>query len=207
MRRISINELPKHSPWPERVIDGRGPASTRGGAGSKTYDDRFGKLLEYKLSHPELGYRDVMAGANHHERESPVPMSQDRNVYLAEIDTVQRLQDEVLVSAFEDVLDGGETVVSLGCGWGYNLGVLADAYHDCTFVGGELSENGVELGRELFGDRQRIRVDQFDFTDPRWKLLEQGSENDVILFTRGSRTALPDAERVITETLANYTTA
>ncbi|MFC7045097.1 hypothetical protein ACFQH6_06410 [Halobacteriaceae archaeon GCM10025711] len=160
-------------------------------------------MLSFKRDHPDADYRDVKRVANHHDRESPVLFSRDEDVYLADIDDVQRRQDEVVRGAFDGVLEGGETVVALGCGWGYNLGVLAAAYPETRFVGGEPTENGVALARELFADHDRVRVEPFDFFDDRWRLLEQ-VDGRVVLFTRGSLTALPTAEPVVSETLPEH---
>ncbi|MFC4447992.1 class I SAM-dependent methyltransferase [Halorussus aquaticus] len=222
MRELSLDDLPKHSPWPARLL-GREDWDEQagfGGIGVSVYDEVYGKLFSLARENPEMDYRAVQRSANHYAEESPVAISRGENLYLADVDEKQELQDEALVASFAGTLSGGETVVALGCGWGYELGVLADAYPDCEFVGGDPAENGVALARELFSDRDRITVGEFDFRDDRWDLLEDvladGSasaddggdgddgEGEVVLFTQGSLTALPSVRDVISETLANY---
>ncbi|NEU56126.1 class I SAM-dependent methyltransferase [Halorussus sp. MSC15.2] len=228
MRELSLDDLPKHSPWPARLL-GREDWDEQagfGGIGVSVYDEVYGKLLSLARANPEMDYRAVQRSANHHAEESPVAISRGESLYLVDVDEKQELQDEALVASFAGTLSGGETVVALGCGWGYELGVLADAYPDCEFVGGDPAENGVALARELFADRDRITVGEFDFRDDRWDLLEdvladgsaddgtgaddgrnaEGSEGtgDVVLFTQGSLTALPSVRDVISETLADY---
>jgi hypothetical protein len=209
MRELSLDDLPKHSPWPGRLLGGDWEAEPgHGGIGVSAYDEVYGNLLAVARENPEMDFREVQRSANHYAEESPVPISRSERLYLVDVDRKQELQDEALVASLAGTLEGGETVVALGCGWGYELGVLADAYPDCDFVGGDPAENGVALGRELFGDRDRIRVESFDFRDDRWDLLEEVLEtadaDDVVLFTQGSLTALPSVHDVVSETLTDY---
>lgn len=210
MRELSLDDLPKHSPWPARLLelDDR-DGESYGGTGVSWYDETYEDLLGVVRQNPEMGFRDLQRTANHHAEESPVAVSRDERLYLADVDEKQDRQDEALVAAFDGVLSGGETVVALGCGWGYELGVLADSYPDCEFVGGEPAENGVALARELFGDRDRIRVEPFDFRDDRWDPLErvltdESEGDDVILFTQGSLTAIPSVREIVCGTLTEY---
>lgn len=211
MRELPLDDLPKHSPWPARLLelddwDGEG----YGGTGVAWYDQTYGDLLGVVRQNPDMDFGDLQRAANHHVEERPVAVSRDERLYLADVDEKQNRQDEALVAAFDGVLSGGETVVALGCGWGYELGVLADAYPDCEFVGGEPAENGVTLARELFGDRDRIRVERFDFRNDRWDLLERvladegGEGGDVVLFTQGSLTAIPSVREIVCGTLTEY---
>lgn len=207
MRELPLDDLPRHSPWPGRLLDlDDWDGESYGGTRVAGYDEVYGKMLAHARENPDADFREVQRGANHYAEESPVAVSRDEALYLVGVDEKQELQDEALVAAFDGVLSGGETVVALGCGWGYELGVLADAYPDCEFVGGEPAENGVALARELFGDCDRIRVEQFDFRDDRWDLLERAVADgeEVVLFTQGSLTVLPSAREVVSETLARY---
>ncbi|UPV74746.1 class I SAM-dependent methyltransferase [Halorussus limi] len=210
MRELPLDDLPKHSPWPARLFgsaDGDGDAEYSG-TGVSAYDEVYANLLGLLEANPETEFRELQRSANHYAEESPVPISRAESLYLVDVDEKQKLQDEALVASLAGTLDGGETVVALGCGWGYELGVLADAYPDCAFVGGDPAENGVALGRELFGDRDRIRVESFDFRDDEWDLLERvladEGGDDVVLFSQGSLTALPSVRDVVADTLAEY---
>jgi hypothetical protein len=210
MRELPLADLPKHSPWPARLLgsaDG-GDDAAYGGTGVSAYDEVYANLLGLVESNPETGFRELQRSANRYAEESPVPISRAETLYLVDVDEKQQLQDEALVASLAGTLDGGETVVALGCGWGYELGVLAEAYPDCEFVGGDPTENGVALGRELFGDRERIRIEAFDFRDDHWDLLDDvladESADDVVLFTQGSLTALSSVQDIVTETLTEY---
>ncbi|WP_276301837.1 class I SAM-dependent methyltransferase [Halorussus lipolyticus] len=211
MRELSLNDLPKHSPWPGRLLgrDDWAEQPGHGGVGIDAYDEVYATLLGLARENPEMGFREVQRSANHHAEESPVAISRAEDLFLVDVDEKQTLQDEATVAALAGLLDGGETVVSLGCGWGYELGVLAEAYPDCEFVGGDPTESGVALGRELFGDHDRIRVEPFDFRDDEWDLLEEvleasESDDEVVLFTQGSLTALPSVHDIVSETLTDY---
>ncbi|UPW00775.1 class I SAM-dependent methyltransferase [Halorussus gelatinilyticus] len=213
MRELSLDDLPNHSPWPARLLDGGNGETDEqeaeyGGTGVSDYDEVYANLLGLVEANPETEFRELQRSANHYAEESPVAISRAGDLFLVDVDEKQELQDEALVASLAGALDGGETVVSLGCGWGYELGVLAEAYPNCEFVGGDPAENGVALGRELFGDRDRIRVEPFDFRDDEWDLLEdvlaERDADDVVLFTQGSLTALPSVRDVVRETLTKY---
>ncbi|MFC7079739.1 hypothetical protein [Halorussus caseinilyticus] len=210
MRELPLDDLPKHSPWPARLLgcDDWEEQPGYGGIGVSTYDEVYGKLRSLVRENPEMGFRELQRSANHYAEESPVAISRSESLYLVDVDEKQELQDEALVASLAGTLDGGETVVSLGCGWGYELGVLAESYTDCEFLGGDPTENGVALGRDLFGDRDRITVEAFDFRDDWWDLLEgvlaDADPDEVVLFTQGSLTALPSVRDIVVETLADY---
>lgn len=211
VRELPLDELPAHSPWPARLLGlSDGGETDIGGTGVSAYDEVYGNLLGVVRETPEMGFRELRRTANHYAEESPVPVSRAEQLYLVDVDEKQELQDEALVASLAGTLEGVETVVALGCGWGYELGVLADAYPDCEFVGGDPAENGVALGRELFGERDRIRIEPFDFRDDRWAPLEDAladggdGDSDVVLFTRGSLTALPSVRDVVADALTEY---
>lgn len=100
------------------------------------------------------------------------------------------------------MLTGDETIVDLGCGWGATLGAIAEEFPTVTVVGGEVSQHGVTLARELYSDTDRISAEPFDFHGE-WDLLPEG---DAVVFTRGALTTLDDVEPVIDRLAARAAT-
>lgn len=204
LRPLDIDALPEHSPWPARLLGIEDWEHNEAYTDPAKYNERYGVHLEFQRQNPDLGFREVADWGSQATLEGPTAVSKREQLYLTDHETVQQLQDEILVSAFEGILEGGETVISLGCGWGYNLGVLAEAYPTCSFVGGEIAENAVKLGRGVFADTDAISIEQFDFYSDRWPLLEREYEGDIVLFTRGTLTALSDLEEAFITPLSRY---
>lgn len=205
MEQICLNDLPKYTDLVDTLLkleswdpDDRDIETVR-----QEYDqEKFKSLRQAKEVKPELGPTEIRSLQNHMGQEEPVCISQDRELYLASIEEVQRVVDQRVTEQFEGVVRGGETIVELGSGYGYNLFLLADRYPDCSFVGCDFSENALTLGRELAEDHANISFKFFDFYDEDWSVLDE--YDDVILFTRLSIEQLPNADPVFGRPLETY---
>lgn len=204
LQPLDIDELPEYSPWPPRLLEIEPWESDGTYTDPTKYNERYGAHLAFQRQHPALDFRDVADWRGRATSEGSTAISKREALYLTDHATAQSLQEEALVSAFEGILDGGELVVSLGCGWGYNLGVLAEAYPTCTFLGGEIAENAVTLGQNVFEDTDTVSIEQFDFHDSQWDLLEREVDRDIVLFTRGALTTLSNLQKAFITSLQDY---
>lgn len=194
MELVALNDLPQHSAWAASLLDpSRDPPSTPGAyTETATYDDIYAYLLEQYREHPvapETFANEIKSRG----RENPDVISIDEHLYLATTAELLARERSAVRDALHPMLTGGETVVDLGCGWGATLGVIAKEFPTVTVVGGEVSQPGVALARELYSDTDRISVVPFDFHGE-WDLLPEG---DAVVFTRGALTTLDDVEPVI----------
>ncbi|MFC6940130.1 class I SAM-dependent methyltransferase [Salinirubellus sp. GCM10025818] len=199
MRPLALDDLPEHSAWARYLLDPAGdpPADPDAYTDIGTYDDIYSYLLgEFRSGDrsPEAFVRRIYAEG----REDPGPISIRDDLFLASPAELLELERFAVADALGGVAVEPATVLDLGCGWGSALGTVADVFPDATVIGGEYSRHGVELARALGvteGRNGRVSVRQFDLRDEEWDLLDGRSE--VLVFTRGTLTTLPDVERVV----------
>ena len=194
MKSIPLDDLPTHSSWTTYLLGEvdeppRDPALfTR----TKTYENIYEHLLQsYRENSPSYEeFVRQMRGSGRNEQEL---ISTKEELFLVDDTELVELDRAVVRGALDPVLDGGETVLDLGCGWGWTLGAIADAFPDLQIIGGEYSTAGVELARELHADNDRISVEQFDFYGD-WKVLNAVPDDEgTVVFTKGVFPTLPEA--------------
>lgn len=206
---IDLDDLPTHSDWPDRILGATEwtiPERDIGKICEEYEHNKYERLLKFQknsntLDPAEIRERQIIDRTWHFsetvQSEKAVCISQDCDLYVAPILAAQRYNDSTVVKTFEHLLNGGETVVELGCGYGYNLHVLDQAFPTCKFVGGELSENAVKIASKLYEDRDNIAVKRFNYYDDQWPLFARKFKRDVVVFTRLSIEQLPRCGQVI----------
>jgi hypothetical protein len=195
MDHLPLDRLPRHSEWTGYLLDPTRdpPGDLEAFTDVTVYDGIYERVLNhYRKDDFDPGeFVLEIRGAG---RENPGVISVEEDLFLASSAELVAREREVVRDAIAPVLDGGETVLALGSGWGANLGVIADEFPDVTVIGGEIAENGVSVSRELHGDDPRISVERFDFHGE-WDLLD--GHDQAVVFTRGALTTLDGLETVI----------
>jgi len=210
--RITLDKLPVFSDWPERIlgeVDWTVPERDEQKIEQEYEQEKYSRLREFV---EETGTTDpwevkreqildrTWQFADNERDEKRVCISQSEDLYIALVTDAQRANDDIVVDELGNVLTGNETVVELGCGYGYNLHLLASAYPDCKYVGGEYSSNAVQIAPHLYEDCDNVEIQQFNYYDDHWEIFDREFTDDVVVFTRLSIEQLPECESVI-ETL------
>ncbi|WP_266074888.1 methyltransferase domain-containing protein [Haladaptatus caseinilyticus] len=195
MELLPLDRLPQYSEWASYLLDPNRdpPGELDAYTDIDVYDTIYGHVLEHYRD-TGLDRETFSLETRAKGREEPDVISIDESLYLASTNDLVALEKDAVRETLRPVLDGGETVVALGCGWGRNLGIIADSFPDVTVVGGEIAEQGVTISRELHADENRISVKTFDFHGD-WSIFD--GHDDVVVFTYGALTTLDGVQSVI----------
>ena len=205
-RSISLEDLPLWSTWPARLL-GLTEWSTPKRDIQKVdreYDkDLYLRCLKFAKETPGATSDDVRA----HEFRlpaKPVCVSQKNMLYELSGEQIMPADNAMLVSVLTPYMEGVDTVVELGCGYGYNLWELRKHFPKKTFLGGEYSANAVTLAEMLYKGCDNLTVEHFNYYDASYPLLERcRPDAKILLFTRHSIEQLPAAKPFF-DTLTKY---
>jgi len=145
MEKTSIDQLPKYSPWVARLL-GLEPFARQVRNLAKIdaeYDrDKWGTLLAYYQGRQGSTVQEIRA-----QEVNPggdvICVSREGQLFLTSLDNYLALEDSIIVNALAESISAATVVVELGCGYGYNLSILKDAYPGRVWIGGEYSQNGL----------------------------------------------------------------
>ena len=203
MERISIDELPQYSVWVSRLL-GLDPFARPVRNMAKIdaeYDkDKYATLLDYYTKNPSSSIKEIRS--QNDAGLSVICVSKEGQLFLTSPDNLLQLRNEILVDTLKEPITNATTVLELGCGWGYNLSVLCDAYPDRVWIGGEYSQNAVQLGGALFANRNDTSVLDFNWYDDSWPIFD-AFQGKALVFTSHSIEQLPKVDRVL-QTFKKY---
>lgn len=201
MERIDLDELPRWSPWPARIMGAapwRVPRRTRERVEQEYDGEKYAACLRYAR---EQGEALTVDGIKRFESGAPLETATCISIGDALFRTtlgdgrdryVELIRERVGVRA-----ERCRTIVELGAGYGYNLWRLSRHVEGHTLVGGELSAAAVELADLLYRDMPRITVRRFDFFDmDAYRLLAE-AEPPILVYTAHAIEQLPRCGSVI----------
>ncbi len=205
-REIPLAELPQWSPWPVRLLglaewkdQKRDTAKV-----DREYDkDEYLRCLNFKKENPNAMPDEVRAHEFRLPR-TPFCVSQKNKLFELPAEQVIPVDNAVLLDALQPHMDSIDTVVELGCGYGYNLWELRRHFPEKQFLGGDYSPNAVALAGMLYEDCPNMFIETFNFYDNSFPMLERCPKgSNVLVFTRHATEQLPTARNVFA-TLAQH---
>jgi hypothetical protein len=204
VKKIGVDELPKYSPWVKRLLQlepFRQPVRNIDKIDAEYDKDKYAKLLTYAKEHPGCTTADIASSQSPSDKNM-VCFSTKSELFLTTYADYVKRQDENLINTLAEPISRARIVVELGCGYGNNLSVLSNAFPNRQWLGGEYSNNAVELAARLFKNHKEIAVLPFNWYDSNWSILEDLPEK-ALVFTRHTIEQLPQAKTVI-PTLLKY---
>lgn len=200
---VPLDELPRWSPWPARALgleEWTVPERTRVKVEAEYDADKYAECLAYLHAHPDATPDDVKVfelGAN----DETICVSQGGRLFSCTLGRARELYYDLLAETMRAAISTSRSVVELGCGYGYNLGRLAALLPGPQYRGGDYSANAVAIAEMLYGDREDVAVERFDYYEMPYALLD-GLPEPVTIFTSHSLEQLPRAHRVLDALLA-----
>jgi SAM-dependent methyltransferase len=195
---VPLNELPRWSEWPARIL-GLNEWTMRERTRAKVeaeYDaEKYASCLAYLKSNPDSTPEDVRAFEFGGDEET-ICVSHNGRLFSCTVAQARGLYVDLLAETMASAISTSGSVVELGCGYGYNLGTLAERFPGREYRGGDYSANAVEIARVLYGDRHDVAVERFDFYETPYTLLE-GLPEPVTVFTSHSLEQVPRAGPVL----------
>ncbi|OGG73756.1 hypothetical protein A3A40_01535 [Candidatus Kaiserbacteria bacterium RIFCSPLOWO2_01_FULL_54_20] len=191
---ISLNDLPAHSPWPARLL-GLEPWKNVKRDNMKIDEEyvrgNYTRCLElYERARGAVSIEDLRA-IEFGSDDPTVVVSHGDELALAKLSDAYEEYYRLIERSIAPHVEDGDTLVELGCGYGYNLALLKKRLAtSLAFRGGEYARTAVALAGTLFKDDD-IRVEQFDFYSLNYPVIEQASA-PVVIFTAYAVEQIPD---------------
>lgn len=202
---IPLESLPQWSPWPARLLqlnEWTQPIRTVQKV-DKEYDkEEYFRCLQFKKERKNATPDEVRSYEFRLPRDLCV--SQKNKLFVLPSEKVLAADNSMLLETLTPFMNEVEYVVELGCGYGYNLWTLRNHFPEKNFLGGDYSPNAVTLAGLLYAEHSNIGIEQFNYYDDTYALLERCPPNGkTLLYTRHSIEQLPSAKKLF-ETLTQY---
>jgi hypothetical protein len=197
LKKIIIDELPEYTPWIERLLHlkpFKKPVRNLAKIDAEYDKDKYAKLSAYYKEHPDVAITDIMEQESSPSSDTAC-FSRKGELFLTTVANFRKLQDKILIDALAEPVSKTRVVVELGCGYGYNLSVLRNAFPNRLWLGGEYSKNAIELASHLFANCKDVSIQPFNWYDDTWAILENLQEKTLI-FTRHSIEQLPQTKSI-----------
>jgi hypothetical protein len=206
LNEIPLNDLPKWSGWPARLIGTEDFAAVTRDLNkihAEYSEDKWQKCADMfdaaggKVDAFEL--RRMIYDLHSDKRRAAIVNGALVDASNAD---VMAWYDEILTSAMSDAVKSAKTIIELGCGMGHMLWVLRSCFPGLAYRGGDYAETAVSLAARLYQKTPDISVEKFNFYDSTYDIVEK-SEGPVVIFTSQALEQVPTSATVI-ETLSKY---
>ncbi len=200
---VPLDELPHWSRWPAVVLgltDWTTQERTRAKVEAEYDADKYARCLDYLQGNPDATPESVRAfefGAD----DETACISRGGRLFACPVSHARELYVELLVDTMASSISASGSVVELGCGYGYNLGRLAERLPGPEYRGGDYSANAVQISKILYGERGDVSVERFDFYETPYAILD-GLPEPITVFTLHSLEQVPSSSTVIAALVA-----
>ncbi len=206
MRRIDLDDLPRWSPWPARLLglDDFNPVARDVAKIEAEYEqDKYKAALAFYRENPGLDPLQVRLRVTIPDERTEYAGVMDGDLVVSTHRGFLEYQLAKLADLVRPAVEKSATVIELGCGMGANLWYLSRVFGtNRTYVGADFSANAVTLGNSLYADQAPITLETFNFFDATYRAID-AAEGPVTVFTVQALEQLPSAAHVV-DVLAGY---
>jgi hypothetical protein len=194
MKKISLNNLPQHSPWPSRLLDFEKfvtePRTVK--KILREYDtDKYGTFLQYAKKQFRHTEYSIEKFEQRDKASDPIVcISIHSELFVGKRSEAQAIRERKFLTAMKKPMSRCDTVIDLGAGYGSQLALLRTHYPKHMFIGGEISKNGIALSR-LFFKKKEIVLHPFNFFDRVWRIFDTTESKRILVLTCHSVEMLP----------------
>ena len=199
-RLLSLDELAAWSRWPSRLLgleEWVPQARTVEKVEAEYNETKYSECLRYYEEHPGASIDDIRRFQSSRSLGSEICFSLGSSLYVTDFETAHETRFGIFLSAMRPLMKDAQTIIELGCSYGYNLHLLSKHNQEHSFIGGELSENAVDLGGRLFREQPRIQLRRFNFYDPKSYEFLNELPGPLIVLTVHAIEQLPSCQVVI----------
>jgi SAM-dependent methyltransferase len=194
MKEISLDELPRWSPWPKRLLSLETwsvPLRDSKKIETEYNVDKYGALLrrfgDTRSSAEVVRQAQFDLGDN-----GQLCVSKGLRLYTCRINAARKMERALVLDALRTHAANCQSIVELGCGYGFNLSLVRSQYPEKQVCGGDFSDNAVTLGKHLGMD-----VRHFDFySESSYDFLSR-LPHPILVFTCHAIEQIPDATLVV----------
>lgn len=202
MTPLLLSDLPKWSKWPARLLGLEAwsiPTRSLEKIADEYEKDKYSACLKHALTANDdtMSPEAILQYQQGENLRGTIPVSVADDLFTMPMGEALLYQDSVRLEALSDVVEKAEVVIELGCGYGYNLWMLQRQFPDKLYIGGEYSRSAVKLASVLFQKNAKIKVDEFNFYDQKYDLLNHCKSAKVVVFTAHAIEQLPSAKHTL----------
>ena len=206
--QVSLNDLSRWSPWPARLLGldpWTVPDRTVGKVDAEYDKGKYFNCMRFFESQPgPVLPRDVREFDFGISTDTEMCVSVGQQLEIMPFIEVDQRFDTLVRSRMKEYAADATVVVELGSGYGYNLSMLRQDTPGKQYVGGEYSQNAVDLGGLLFKDDPSVRVVQFNYYDADFDaVFGDLAGESVVVYTVHSVEQIPRAGNIV-EVLSRY---
>jgi hypothetical protein len=185
---VEMNELPRFSPWPARLLglSAWTPRQRNASLVTAEYGEKWGALLDAFEKHRFSNLEDTISSLLKSHFPPNLLFHLGEQIYYSKSDKFfWDFFYHKIAEVLREYVTPSDTLVELGCGWGRNLFFAMSSGLCKNAFGGEYTEEGIRLG-ELVAKTFRVPIEfaRFDYCNPCDEVLER--MRGAVIFTHNS---------------------
>lgn len=194
MKAFSLDNLPKYSPWPERLL-GLTPfvrePRTEDSLMREYESEKYPHIANYVSSYPEVSWDELRRQELGLVEKNELIVSRKGELFLGTLEEVEKKRLELFLQSVLPHIRSGDTVLDLGGGYGYNLQKIIEKVEQIVPINAEFSPTARELCDRL--SQGTINTVPFNLFNEDWSTLAQVHGERICIISSHAIEMMPSA--------------